>query len=50
MGLRYRKSIKMGPFRINFSKSRMKDKNKVPFGSRDAAISAGYDPCDNCTP
>ena len=32
------------------SVTRMKDKNKVPFGSRDAAISAGYDPCDNCTP
>lgn len=32
------------------SVTRMKDKNKVPFGSRDAAIAAGYDPCDNCTP
>ena len=32
------------------SVTRMKDKNKVPFSSREAAIAAGYDPCDNCTP
>ncbi|WP_415971297.1 MBL fold metallo-hydrolase, partial [Anaerotignum lactatifermentans] len=32
------------------SVSRMKDSNKVSLNSRDAAISQGYRPCENCQP
>ena len=32
------------------SVSQMKDSNKVSLSSRDAAISQGYRPCENCQP
>ena len=32
------------------SVKKMKDKNKVEFGSADAALKAGYKPCKNCKP
>ena len=32
------------------SVGKMNESNKVGFNSRSAAISAGYDPCKNCSP